>query len=65
MGLPPGTTMNWVRDALGAVRESGSLDDGMDNLMAGMREEMDEMATYLPGGEEDAHDNDELNDAYR
>jgi len=42
--------MIWVWDALGAVRESGRLEDGMDNLMAGMREEMDEMATLSSWG---------------
>jgi hypothetical protein len=50
LGLPPGTTMIWVWDALGAVREPGRLDDGMDNLMAGMREEMDKMATSSSWG---------------
>ena len=48
------------------MHKSGSLDNGMDNLMAGMREEMEEMATSSSwGGGGDAHDNDELNDAYR
>jgi len=42
--------MSWVWDELGAVRESDSLDDGMDNLMAGMREEMDKMATSSSWG---------------
>ena len=50
LGLPPGTTMIWVWEALGTVRESGRLDDGMDNLMAGLREEMDEMATSSSWG---------------
>ena len=55
-----------ARDALRALRESGGLDgDGVDDLMADMREEMDEMAICLPGGEEDAHDDDELNDEFR
>ena len=55
-----------ARDALRALRESGGLDgDGVDDLMADMKDEMDEMAICLPGGEEDAHDDDELNDEFR
>jgi hypothetical protein len=42
--------MIWVWDALGAVHKSGHLDDGMDNLMAGMREEMDKMETSSSWG---------------
>ena len=38
-------SMIWVWDALGAVRKLGRLNKGMDNRMAGMREEMDKMAT--------------------
>ena len=54
-----------VRAVLGAVSKSGSLDiDGVNGLMADMREEMDEMALGLPVGE-DAHDNDKLNDKFR
>ena len=50
LGLHPGTTMIWVWDALGTVRKSGRLDEVMDNLMAGMREEMDKMATLSSWG---------------
>ena len=62
LGLPPGTTLIRVWDALGAVRKSGGLDNGMDNLISGTREEMDEMATSSSLGVEDAHNNDEFND---
>ena len=38
---------------------SGGLDgDGVNQLMANMREELDEMAICLPVGEEDAHNDD-------